>query len=186
MFFANAASSITGLFATHPSLVKRIRALEPNFDPTTDPIFGSRLLVAFAPIGDYARAVGRKYDVEWRGQDGRLIRHIRRTVPPVPINAAELDAFKAATSGAGRRAPRAKAAIEEILFDQENRLWVVRNVPAGTLREADVFDRTGRHVAIMVLPERVQFGQSTAIRNNSALVRVVDTAGVRVELLHFR
>lgn len=39
MFFAAASSSLTGLFATHPPLLKRIRALEPNFDPEADPIY---------------------------------------------------------------------------------------------------------------------------------------------------
>jgi Zn-dependent protease with chaperone function len=39
MFFAQATSSIIGLFATHPPLVDRIRALEPTFDPDRDPVW---------------------------------------------------------------------------------------------------------------------------------------------------
>jgi Zn-dependent protease with chaperone function len=39
MFFATAAGTFGGLFATHPPLVARIRALEPQFDPKTDPIW---------------------------------------------------------------------------------------------------------------------------------------------------
>lgn len=39
MFFANAMATFGGLFATHPPLVERIRALEPHFDPATDPIW---------------------------------------------------------------------------------------------------------------------------------------------------
>jgi Zn-dependent protease with chaperone function len=39
MFFAQASASITGLFATHPPLVDRIRALEPAFEPATDAIW---------------------------------------------------------------------------------------------------------------------------------------------------
>ena len=39
MFFAQASASVAGLFATHPPLVKRIRALEPGFAPETDGIW---------------------------------------------------------------------------------------------------------------------------------------------------
>ena len=39
MFFAQASASVVGLFATHPPLVDRIRALEPDFEPATDPIW---------------------------------------------------------------------------------------------------------------------------------------------------
>jgi Zn-dependent protease with chaperone function len=36
MFFAQASASVAGLFATHPRLIDRIRALEPGFEPETD------------------------------------------------------------------------------------------------------------------------------------------------------
>ncbi|MCG6114184.1 MAG: M48 family metallopeptidase [Mesorhizobium sp.] len=39
MFFAQATGSFVGLFSTHPPLDQRIRALDPQFDPKTDPIF---------------------------------------------------------------------------------------------------------------------------------------------------
>ncbi len=39
LFFAEAAGGLAGLFATHPPLVERIKALEPTFDPETDPIW---------------------------------------------------------------------------------------------------------------------------------------------------
>jgi Zn-dependent protease with chaperone function len=39
MFFAQATGSFVGLFSTHPPLDARIRALDPRFDPATDPIY---------------------------------------------------------------------------------------------------------------------------------------------------
>lgn len=39
LFFAEAAGGLGGLFATHPPLVERIKALEPEFDPASDPIW---------------------------------------------------------------------------------------------------------------------------------------------------
>jgi Zn-dependent protease with chaperone function len=39
LFFAEAVGGLAGLLATHPPLVERIRALEPDFDPATDPIW---------------------------------------------------------------------------------------------------------------------------------------------------
>ncbi|MCB9960486.1 MAG: M48 family metalloprotease [Rhodospirillaceae bacterium] len=45
MYFANASGSISsfgGMLATHPPLVRRITALDPHFDPLTDPIWLGR------------------------------------------------------------------------------------------------------------------------------------------------
>ncbi|MCA8933926.1 MAG: M48 family metalloprotease, partial [Rhodospirillaceae bacterium] len=42
MYFANASGSISsfgGVLATHPPLIRRITALDPQFDPATDPIW---------------------------------------------------------------------------------------------------------------------------------------------------
>ena len=39
LFFAEAAGGLAGLFATHPPLIERIQALEPGFDPRSDPIW---------------------------------------------------------------------------------------------------------------------------------------------------
>lgn len=39
MFFAQATGSFVGLFSTHPPLHARIRALDPNFNSATDPIY---------------------------------------------------------------------------------------------------------------------------------------------------
>lgn len=42
MYFANASGSISsfgGVLATHPPLIRRITALDPQFDPLTDPIW---------------------------------------------------------------------------------------------------------------------------------------------------
>ena len=38
---AAATGGFAGLFATHPPLIQRIRALEPQFDPATDPVWNS-------------------------------------------------------------------------------------------------------------------------------------------------
>lgn len=39
MFFAQATGSFAGLFSTHPPLIERIRALDPQFDPATDLVY---------------------------------------------------------------------------------------------------------------------------------------------------
>ncbi|MCT7374225.1 M48 family metallopeptidase [Chelativorans salis] len=39
MFFAQATGSFAGLFSTHPPLHDRVRALDPQFNPATDPIY---------------------------------------------------------------------------------------------------------------------------------------------------
>ncbi|TVS00736.1 MAG: hypothetical protein EA406_00220 [Rhodospirillales bacterium] len=41
LFFAEATGTLAGLFATHPPLIERIRALDPRFDPATDPVWNS-------------------------------------------------------------------------------------------------------------------------------------------------
>ena len=156
---------------------------------TVRPMFGSTLLLAHSPFGEYARVVTQSYDIDWRAEDGKRIRRIRRTTAPVPLSQDERAAYRQMFAGTGTspRTPGTKAPIDNIVFDQEGRLWVVRPSREGTPREADVFDRSGRHVSVMVLPRFTEIGPATPIRNNTAIIRLFDTTGVtRVGLIRFR
>lgn len=41
MFFSNLNTPLFGLLATHPPLIERVRALEPGFDPASDPVWNA-------------------------------------------------------------------------------------------------------------------------------------------------
>jgi hypothetical protein len=151
--------------------------------------YGSAFVVAHAPNGEYARAVSSRYDVEWRSVDNRVLRHLRRDVVGPPLSAREkkvgqeqIDGFLQ-RSGMGAAElpyglPDKKAPIRAMAFDQLGRLWVERSVPDGEAREADLYDATGKWIAIVKWPVGItpmRYG-IIAARGDRVLAVRTDTA----------
>jgi hypothetical protein len=122
-----------------------------------------------------------RYDVEWRDADGKVLRHLRRDVTGPALSARErkegqatIDAFlarsKLKASELRHGLPDRKAPIMGLAFDQLGRLWVHRSVPDGSPREADLYDATGKWVAIVQWPASV----------NPAGARLIGAFGDRV------
>jgi hypothetical protein len=152
--------------------------------------YGASLEVAYAVNGEYARAISTRYDIEWRDAKGKVLRHIRRDVSGPPLSARErtrgeqqVNAFlnRAGIKASSRfRVPDRKAPIAAMAFDQLGRLWVRRALPDGSDPEADVYDRTGRQVAVVRWPKNIDPMYTTPIaaRDNHVLGIASDSLGV--------
>jgi hypothetical protein len=151
--------------------------------------YGASLEVAYAVNGDYARAVSTKYDIEWRDATGKVLRRIRRDVTGPALSArertkgeAQVNAFlkRAGLSASSRyRVPERKAPIAAMAFDQLGRLWVRRALPDGSNPEADIYDGTGRQIAVVRWPKNIDPMYTTPIaaRGNHVLGIASDSLG---------
>ena len=152
--------------------------------------YGASLEVAYAANGEYARAVSTRYDIEWRDANGKLLRQIRRDIAGPPLSARErakgeeqVNAFlkRAGINASSRyRVPARKAPISAMAFDQLGRLWVKRAMPDGSDPEADLYDRTGRQIAVVRWPKHIDPMYTTPIaaRADHVLGIASDSLGV--------
>lgn len=115
---------------------------------------GSKPLRALGPNGSYAIAASGKYEIEWYGNSGALLRTIRNAVAGPKLTDQETKQVQAELRSiaeeSGRtvgslpfRVPQTKPVIRDIQFDLEGRLWVERNVTAGSPRVSDVYSPSG-------------------------------------------
>jgi hypothetical protein len=129
--------------------------------------YGPMWLRAYGPGGVRAEAVSTRYEVRVIGADGRLLRTLRRALPPVPLSTRERQAAekqldeRVATHGATRSAlpfgvPRTIAPVTALVWARDGALWVERAVADGAPAEADVYDAAGRLVAVAELPRGFQ------------------------------
>ena len=149
--------------------------------------YGAKYLLAFSPAGDFARAISSRYDIEWRSADGTLRTRIARSGEQVtPFTADErqqiarrLDYVRREYKGPRRVvAPAARAPISSLLFDELNRLWVVRSTPAQAPGAADVYDASGRQVARVTWPAGYPLGASDLATSAALFVVTSDSSDV--------
>lgn len=162
--------------------------------------YGPEFQFAQSPGGSTARVVTSRYDIEWRDASGRIVHRIQRDVTGPELSAREqkiaqerIDDFINAT-----KIPRAsltkglrdrKVPIRRIAFDQIGRLWVERMTRDSTPREADVYDATGKQIAVMRWPREILLLDyaTVAARNDEVLGVASDSFDVeRVVRLRFR
>jgi hypothetical protein len=129
--------------------------------------FGPRWIRAYGPKGMRADVVGSTYAVRVFDGTGKLVRTISRTVPPVPLSTAERQQadsqLKAMPSTVPFGMPRAKAPVVGLHWSLDGALWVERAMPDGQPREADVFDASGKRIAIAVWPRSIHLMASLAV-----------------------
>jgi hypothetical protein len=151
--------------------------------------FGARDLHAFGAGGESAYAVSSNYSVLWRDARGGTKALLRRTLAPISLSERErrtadssiermAQAARTPRSRLGVTVPGFKPAIAAMGFDLDGRLWVERSVPDGKAREADVYDRQARWIAIASWPSNVTL-HSWAIREWTALGVAVDDSGAQ-------
>jgi hypothetical protein len=162
--------------------------------------YGSAFLVGQSLTGSFVRAVSSRYDVAWRGPDGKLLRTIRRDIEGPTLSAAEkkkgqasIDAFVKNTGISASQLPHGlpdrKARLRHIAFDQLGRLWIEQSTADGAPREADLYDAAGKWTAIMRWPRDIEILEvgMVAAMGNRVLGVGTDSLGVeRVVRLVFK
>ncbi|MCC6245813.1 MAG: hypothetical protein IT353_23475 [Gemmatimonadaceae bacterium] len=129
--------------------------------------FGPRWIRAYGPNGMRADVVGSTYAVRIFDGAGKVVRTLSRTVPPVPLSAVERQKadsqLKAMPSTVPFGMPRAKAPVVGLHWSLDGALWVERAMADGQPREADVFDASGKLIAIAVWPRAINLMSSLAV-----------------------
>jgi len=149
--------------------------------------FGPRALRAFGPSGEVAMAVSSRYAVTWKDLGGKTIALLRRNVVGPPLSDRERTSAKRTLESIAQRngmnvsslpfdVPGRKPPLRAIGFDLNGRLWIERSVPDGQNREADVYDRQGRFVAITSWPSHVRLDLWT-VRDRGAIGIASDSLG---------
>lgn len=159
--------------------------------------FGATELHAFGAGGEAAHAVSSRYAVVWMDTQGKRRALLQRDVPSPKLSERERSSTDSMLERIARntRNPRAnlrliipqtKTPLKALGFDLEGRLWIERSVVDGQPGEADVYERSGRWVAIMQWPADVRMGLWT-VRGTTGLGIAVDEDGAqRVVRLKFR
>jgi hypothetical protein len=130
---------------------------EPR-DPQVIKPFAGRFCWALMGEDTLALSEGSRYEIEVFSLDGRSRRRIRKDHDPVKITPSEVDEVRARLRGRSAEIPAAYAAIRGLWADDEHRLIVQTYEKAADGRSLyhDVFDREGRCLAKMAIPERIR------------------------------
>jgi len=154
--------------------------------------YGPELLVALAPGGGWARAIGSRYLVDWHDAAGGRV--VRRDLIGPALSLRErqsgdsmlrAEAANAGTAGDGLPfgVPGAKPPVAGVMFDRQGRLWVEMSVADGERHRADLYDSAGKRLAmaewaadIALLPgsldERTAWGVRPSAEGGVEVVRV--------------
>lgn len=158
---------------------------------------GPEALRAHGPRGETAAAVSSNYAVSWFDAAQHRVTLITRDVAGPELSARERRAAHAELedvvqeTGKTRGSlpfdvPRRKPPLRALGFDLEGRLWVERSVPEGGPREADVYERNGRRVAVMTWPAHINL-RHRVLRGRTAVGVAVDSLGTNtIVRLQFR
>jgi hypothetical protein len=158
---------------------------------------GPSELRAHGPRGETAEAISSSYSVSWFDEMRRRVVLIRRDFVGPELSASERRAADsslnvvAERSGKARGAlpfdvPKRKPPLRDLGFDLDGRLWIERSVPDGHPREADVYERDGRRVAVMTWPAHISL-RHRAFKDRTAAGVAIDSLGTNtVVRLRFR
>lgn len=127
--------------------------------------YGPAHLVGHAPGGGWASAVSSRYLVHWVvNGDTAKSRIVRRDMIGPALSSRERQAAESTlaedASNLGRpvpfKVPGAKPPLANLFFDQGGHLWVQMNVADGEPNRADVYDSSGRRIAMVEWPGDIE------------------------------
>lgn len=154
--------------------------------------FGPQWLRAYGPGGVRAEVVTSRYAVTVFGANGRVVATLTSESAPVPLSARERRTADSTLSDSKSDlpfgVPTAKAPIVGLYWSVDGNLWVELAVLDGKPREAVVYDRSGKLLAIAEWPATIdlQWGYP-AISGKTVVAKATDADGSeRVVRLRFR
>jgi len=147
--------------------------------------FAPSVIRAWDPDGGIWQALSSEYRITNVRLGGDTAMVIVRDVPPIPFSAAQEDSLASVIQGvesqfgvnvAAEMRPRAISPIRWIAVDDEDRVWVCSMglEPCG---ELDVFDRSGRFLGTLQLPEPVADAPRPVIREGKIYASVEGELG---------
>lgn len=146
---------------------------------------GPQWLRAYGPGGTRAEVVTSRYEVVIYDENGKVLRTLTRTVPPVPLSARERQRADSSLSANKQKVPFGvpsnKAPIIGLKFSADGSVWVERAVEDGKVREADVFDRTGRLIAVASWPRTIEITTDYRAVISGATVTALSTDASEIE-----
>lgn len=160
--------------------------------------YGARHLVGHAPGGGWAVAVSSRYLVHWvvDGDTARPVTVQRSLIGPalsareraVAESTLAADASSIGLSGSAVPfgVPGAKPLLVALMFDDAGHLWAQMSVADGEVNRADVYDSSGRRIAMAEWPNDVDL-RTGLIGDHVAYGVRQDSAGVpQVVRVRFR
>lgn len=125
--------------------------------------FGPVKVRAFGPNGDYADAITSTYVVRRQDGAGRPLPTLSRQLGGPALSDSERVRAGRIIASIEKRwgktfpfpVPDRKPPISQLGFDLNGLLWVELSMPDGSERQADVYDRAGRRVAVATWPANV-------------------------------
>ena len=138
-------------------------------------------LLRLGRAGGYARAVTSRYAIELFGDDGVHVTTVSRQYAGPRVSVAEqrreehiLDSLSTLSNSLGLSypefvVPERKPPIEDLWYDEENRLWVqLSNAEADSLARAHVYTKLGEFLFAAAWPRDVSL-EHGAIRGRAAI-----------------
>ena len=161
--------------------------------------FGATSIVAFGPNGDWAKGITSRYTITWHTDAAPRTRVIQRNIEGPLLTADERQRAQTRLDSTARvmrlldadvpfKVPVRKPVYAALQFSLDGELWVQRYVAASATPEADIFDKTGKHVAIAEWPAGLSLlVYNSAIRGREAIAVQRDSLDVeRVVRIRFR
>jgi len=155
--------------------------------------------VAFGPQGEWAKGITSRYAITWHTSATPRTRVLRQALEGPALTAEEKSkaqtqleqtakSMKLLDADVPFRVPARKPVFYAMQFSQDGALWVQRYVSQGKTAEADIYDNTGKLIAIAEWPVGLSLlAYTSVIQGRTALAVAKDSLDIeRVVRVRFR
>ncbi|MGH7504527.1 MAG: 6-bladed beta-propeller [Longimicrobiales bacterium] len=159
--------------------------------------FSARSLLLIDPAGGFWRSSGEAYRIARLDESGDTTLVIEADVPPLPVTDEQRNAFiedvverepdqRRAAEELAALAPESRQVLDQLILDDEGRLWARRVAAEGEKPLFDIFTRDGEYLGSVRLrfqpasyfPPRIRYGSFYTLVRDSLDVPTVVRATV--------